>query len=105
MNVCLRKSLYRMPAQEGNAGRTHRGAQDIETLGLEPASFIAFVQHVLQPTFLRALAEAARDAAADGDESQGILQLALLAVAVGWNANILKKLSKVGAQWRQLRGR
>ena len=29
---------------------------------------------------------------------------ALLAVAIGWNANILKKLSKLGAQWRALRG-
>lgn len=28
----------------------------------------------------------------------------LMAVAVGWNASILRKLSKIGAQWRELRG-
>lgn len=30
---------------------------------------------------------------------------ALLAVAVGWNANITKKLAKIKHQWHQLRGR
>jgi len=30
---------------------------------------------------------------------------ALLAVAVGWNANVVSKFAKIGQQWRALRGR